>query len=243
MNIGRGVSTIAPIVLVAASALSAQVPCLWDHERPVAPPGHTSCDPRPRTAQQTPANANVRTPASGPSHDLVFSVVELRGDVAVETPDGRTVIGGGINGAPLPLGARLLTGPTGYFKATLPDGTFFTIGPNGLLVLDEFVWDAGTNFQKVVLTHVKGVLRWVTGRVSDPPGDRDSRIKMSVGYTSIRGTDFECLANSDGSGYVKLFAGEIVFSPYDSDTDVLLHPGEMIQFDEKGNITKATFDP
>ena len=82
---------------------------------------------------------------------------------------------------------------------------------------------------------VKGVFRWVSAssRTRYVP-----RVRTPVGTIGgIRGTEFECAASPDGSGYIKLFSGEIEFAAYDTGTIIELTAGQMITYTDFKNIS------
>lgn len=109
----------------------------------------------------------------------------VRGAVRATAPSqvGR-VIG---SGQPVYLNDHVTTGRDGRLQLLLLDQTTFTIGPNSDLVLDEFVYDPKTSIGKVSANILKGVFRFVTGKIAQRrPGNM--RVTLPVGTIGIRGT-------------------------------------------------------
>ncbi|MBI3547842.1 MAG: FecR domain-containing protein [Elusimicrobia bacterium] len=81
----------------------------------------------------------------------------------------------------------ITTDANSRLQVLLQDQTVFTLGPNGKMKLDEFVYDPKTNSGKVHAEISKGVFRFVTGKVAgeDPA---NMSIKLPVGTIGIRGT-------------------------------------------------------
>jgi len=156
--------------------------------------------------------------------------VAAQGEFYVLTSDGRKLVGQNAAQVPINYGARLLAGPSGRVRVTLPDDSIFTMGPGTEFVLDTFVYDPATSAGSVLADITKGVFRLVTGKVARN-GPDNMRIKVPVGGTGIRGTDVEFSVSPDGSGYIKLFSGSVELTPYDSPRSIILAPGQMITYE------------
>jgi FecR-like protein len=122
----------------------------------------------------------------------------------------------------------IITGATGRVQFLLPDETVFTIGPNGTLTMDSFVFDPKTSSSVFIANIAKGVFRWVT--VEGAPHKLDMRLKVAVGTIGPRGTDFELMVSDDGSGFVKLFSGELVITPADGSPLAIIKGGQQVRF-------------
>lgn len=82
------------------------------------------------------------------------------------------------------LRERVETGPVGQAQLMFQDGTAVTLGPNGALTLDEFVYDPGSRRGRMVMTAAAGLMRFVGGRVSK---DEEAVIRTPLGHVGIRG--------------------------------------------------------
>lgn len=81
----------------------------------------------------------------------------------------------------------VLTGSEGRLQILLNDETVFTLGPNSSLVLDQFVYDADAGSGQLTVRIIKGVFRFVTGRIGHHKPS-DMNVKFPTGTLGIRGT-------------------------------------------------------
>ena len=173
----------------------------------------------------------------------VGAVAVHRGEFSLIMPDGRKYTGDEAAEAPVGLGTRIVTGSNGRIQVLLLDETVFTVGPNCDLVIDEFVYDPDTSMDKVTARLLKGVFRWVTGKVArkDPA---QMKVILPAGYTGIRGTDFEAMVAPDGSGSVTLYSGQLEIMEKKTQRTFLLNAGQMITFSAEGIFASpAPLDP
>ena len=91
------------------------------------------------------------------------------------------------SGMELFLNDRVITGNNGSLQVLLLDETVFTLGPNSDMVLDEFVYDPGTSSGKVSAKIVKGVFRFITGKIATK-NPSNMNVKIQAGNIGIRGT-------------------------------------------------------
>jgi hypothetical protein len=172
-------------------------------------------------------------------NDLVLSltrvgaVAESRGEFYFVTPDGREVAGETAAKTPVSSGTRIVTGSNGHIQLLLLDETVFTIGPNGNMVIDEFVYDPDTSVHKVSARVTKGVFRWVTGKVARE-NLGNMKVTLPVGTIGIRGTDFEAMVAPDGSGSVKLYSGQLEIAEKKTQRTFVLNAGQMVTFTADG---------
>jgi hypothetical protein len=115
----------------------------------------------------------------------------------------------------------------------LLDETVFTIGPNGDMVIDEFVYDPNNSRDKITARLQKGVFRWVTGEVARK-NPANMKVTLPVGAIGIRGTDFEAMVAPDGSGSVKLFSGQLEITEKKTQRTFPLNAGQMVTFSADG---------
>ncbi len=230
---------LAAVVVYAAGA-GAQLPqCVKDPYtgRWISPVEGKPCTTRPPVVTPGPA-----VPAVDMSHAVIFNSPEIRGEVVIYTPSGGALTGNAIGGTPIPFGSRIVTGPSGHFRATLPDGALFTLGAGGELVIDDFVYDSDPGLRKITLSLVKGFFRWVTGKVGLGVQSEVEKphVRVRVGTIGFRGTDAEIFQDPDGSGYIKMYEGEVVLTPYDTDRDIVVRGGQILKFDQNGVIAEPT---
>ena len=167
-------------------------------------------------------SAGPSTPAPPPPR--VGAAAEVSGDVTFVYPDGSSHKA--FAGTPLPIGARVIIGPTGSLKVLLLDDTVFSMGPNSDMVIDEFVYDPDTTISRFLARITKGVFRFVTGKVAHRPDQW--RLNVPSGSLGIRGTTFDVTANPDGSGEINVEKGEIVLTEYDSAKDWVIDAGHKL---------------
>lgn len=133
----------------------------------------------------------------------------------------------------LAAGDKVVTGPTGSVNFTFPDGTQIELGPSSELILDafEYLGDAG---QRITLGLTTGLFKW-----SSPLRlfhlKRRYGVRLAEGVAvGVRGTEFEVEATPFGSGYIKLYSGELEISVY-GDAPYTLYGGQMISYENFGN--------
>jgi hypothetical protein len=81
----------------------------------------------------------------------------------------------------------LRSGPRSGMQLLLLDETTFTIGPESELVVDEFVYDPSTGAGELGARVVKGVFRFVTGKIAkDESGNVN--VALPAGNIGVRGT-------------------------------------------------------
>jgi hypothetical protein len=164
----------------------------------------------------------------------IGAVAECHGAVFMITPGGRQFPLQ--KGTLIPLNAHITTGPDGRFQLALLDETIFTLGPNSDLVLDEFVYDPNTSAGKITASLAKGTFRFVTGKIEHRNPD-NIKLKVAVGDLGFRGTDVETEVSPDGSGYVKLFSGQVEITENKTGALLLLNPSEMVTFTAEGTFS------
>jgi hypothetical protein len=91
------------------------------------------------------------------------------------------------NGLEIFLGDKISTDEKGRLQILLLDETVFTIGPNSELVIDEFVYDPKTNDGVLKAEVVKGVFRFVTGKIAHKK-PTNMEVNLPAGQIGIRGT-------------------------------------------------------
>ncbi|MEQ1887588.1 MAG: FecR domain-containing protein, partial [Alphaproteobacteria bacterium] len=110
------------------------------------------------------------------------------------------------SGMDMLLGDRVNSEKASRMQVLLLDETVFTIGPDSDLVIDEFVYDPGTQTGRLTANFTKGVLRYVSGKValSSPTA---VTIKARDATIGVRGTALFAMddpESPDGSQFIGL---------------------------------------
>ena len=103
---------------------------------------------------------------------------------------------------------RLRTGADARLQAKLADGTELTLGENGRMTVDEFVYDPSAPGGKLALSVPTGAFLFVGGKVEGPTCGNVS-IKTPVGTLGVRGTTVWG-GRIDGGFGVLVLKGEVV---------------------------------
>lgn len=114
-----------------------------------------------------------------------------RGAAAVERAGGQVAL---TPGTPVNPGDRIVTGSDGYVGLTLRDDTLLTLGPDGVLVLDEYGFDPKTHDGSFLASLTKGVLSVVTGLIARRSPE-SFVVKTRISTMGVRGTEFIVEAN------------------------------------------------
>ena len=118
--------------------------------------------------------------------DAAGVVKTRRGDAHVERGGQRFPLDPGVG---VFQGDRVLTGATGYLGITLHDDTLLTLGPNALLVLDSYVFNARTQDGNFLVTLTRGALSVVTGLIAKRSPE-SFVVKTRLSTMGVRGTEF-----------------------------------------------------
>ncbi|HEY7138685.1 MAG TPA: FecR family protein [Methylomirabilota bacterium] len=120
-------------------------------------------------------------------------VKTVKGTVHIEREGRRelALVGSGVHQAD-----TLVTGPDGAVGVTLADDTLLSAGPNSVLAIERFAYEANQpGSLEAALT--KGTLAVVSGRIAKQTPDA-MRVKTPAAILGVRGTEFVVRA-SDGS--------------------------------------------
>ena len=143
-------------------------------------------DRRPRDGRRRPV-------ASAAIAQDVGRVKTVKGTVYVEREGRRelALVGTGVRQADI-----VVTGPDGAVGVTLADDTLLSAGPNSVLAIERFVYEANQpGSLEAALS--KGTLAVVSGRIAKQAPDA-MRVKTPAAILGVRGTEFVVRA-SDGS--------------------------------------------
>ncbi len=109
--------------------------------------------------------------------------------------------------APVHENDELRTGLDSRLELTLKDGTTVTLGENGALVVDRFVFDPNKSAGTAIINSLKGPLRFISGRLGTLSNKR-VEVKTPFATLDVRGTDF-FVGPATGIYGVLLFEGEV----------------------------------
>jgi hypothetical protein len=121
---------------------------------------------------------------------------------------------------------RMRTGAGARLEAKLDDGTVLTLGQNGRLTVDEFVYRPGEQGNKLVLSATQGAFLFVGGKIEDPAGGNVS-IRTPVGTLGVRGTTVWG-GRIDGGFSVLVLKGEVRLTTPRGSVDLKEGSGTMI---------------
>lgn len=113
----------------------------------------------------------------------VSAAVRGQVELARSNAVGRQIV----SAEPIFLQDQISSGVDSGMQILLLDETVFTIGPESEMTIDEFVYDPATGEGSLAASMGKGVMRFVTGNISDGTPE-NMTIKLPVGTIGIRGT-------------------------------------------------------
>lgn len=158
---------------------------------------------------QSSQRSNQQSQQNGLDPKLILTGVaaEIRGDVTLVYPNGQRAKANAQT--PLAFGTRVITGPRGRAVFRLLDETTVTMGADGEMVMDEFVYDPDTSLKKMSIYVAKGVFRYITGKIArrDPA---NMVVRTQVATLGPRGTEFELVQSAGKAGYVRVNQGEVM---------------------------------
>ncbi len=171
-------------------------------------------------------------PSLIPEEDFYFPTISTSGAVTLVKPDGQSYSGQMIANIRISPGDRLITGVSGSVRLTIVDGSIIRLQANTEIVLDAYeIYDVATlgPVRRYTIGLVKGIFNWVS---NFERSQRKSRvtIKTQVAHTAVRGTEFEMEATPWGSGYIKLFSGELEITPFGG-SPYILYAGQMVSYE------------
>lgn len=105
------------------------------------------------------------------------------------------------------LGDEVTTDGQGNLQILLLDETTFTIGPNSAIIIDKFIYDPSTHDGEVKAKVVKGVFRFVTGKIGQKK-PQQMEVELPSGTIGIRGTIVAGEVNGKKSTIMLLGPGE-----------------------------------
>jgi hypothetical protein len=115
----------------------------------------------------------------------------LKGEVTVER--NARVLPGNV-GMRLETSDILRTGPDGSFGVTMSDNSLLSAGPNSILALDRYDFDAVTSQGRFDATLKKGSLAVISGRIAKQAPDAMT-VRTPSAMLGVRGTEFGVTAS------------------------------------------------
>ncbi len=116
----------------------------------------------------------------------------------------------------------------------LNDDTKLALGPGARMVLDKFVYDSDKKTGSIVLDLTKGAFRFITGVASKPT----YLIRTPNASITVRGTIFDVFVLPDDSAWLLLHEGGVEVTSAKNVCHVLDRPGQLIQVDSGGEVSK-----
>ncbi len=89
--------------------------------------------------------------------------------------------------SPVFAGQEIITSENTRVQLILEDDSVYTIGHNAALTLDEFVYDPSTNKGKSVVGSVRGVMKFVTGKIAKE-NPKNVSVKTPFATIGVRGS-------------------------------------------------------
>lgn len=132
------------------------------------------------------------------------------------------------------IGDYITTGKNGVLQILLRDRTSLTVGKNGEMTIDRFVYDPANNASEVVASVTKGAFRFVSGKPTRNRKGRSS-VKTPVGSIGIRGTIFEGAVGEEAIALARrenIAAASLQGANEEATFVVLRGPGLAAQGDE-----------
>ena len=118
---------------------------------------------------------------------MVGTVALVRGEVSQPIEVGALVL----------PGDRIVTGPRSRAGLTLADDTLLAVGPDTVLAIDEFSFNATRQDGGLVATVFKGAIRVVSGLLARRAPE-SVRFRTPTMVLGVRGTEF--IIDTRGSG-------------------------------------------
>ena len=167
------------------------------------------------------AHAQLQRPISG-----VVAASSGKIEVRYIAPDGNEIGRMAGLGDPIYLNDEISTGPDTSLQILLKDQTVFTIGPNAILVFDEFIYDpSGNEAGSLTASVKKGAFKFVSGKISKKSPEA-MRLKLPNATASIRGTTVAGRVSEEGESDVILLSGAISVTSEASPTPIdIFQPG------------------
>ncbi len=156
------------------------------------------------------AHAQSNRPISGVVASSSGSV-----DISYTNEDGQQ-IGRSVGiGDPIYLNDEIRTGPDTSLQILLKDQTVFSLGPNGSIIFDEFIYDpTGGVEPSFSATVTKGTFKFISGKIASAKPEAMT-VNLPNATASIRGTAVAGRVKEEGDSEIVLLTGAISVTPDD----------------------------
>ncbi|HEX9701574.1 MAG TPA: FecR domain-containing protein, partial [Rhodospirillales bacterium] len=157
-----------------------------------------AADP-PLSADASPpssASEPVELAQAAPGGEAIGQVTAVEGQVTITHPDGTKVTAQ--TGTPVFQGDAVETKAGAAVGVTFADNSTFSLADSGSMVIDEMVYDPGSQSGKSVLSVAEGVFTFVSGEIAKTGVDAMT-IKTPVAVIGIRGTAGGGKAGAEGT--------------------------------------------
>jgi hypothetical protein len=135
---------------------------------------------------------------------------------------------------PVSRDERIKTNNTGLGQFQFIDGTKLAVGPNSIIMVDEYVLGSGNRVKKLAINTTKGALRWISGKSPSSAYE----ITTPTGTLGVRGTAVDLYVGKDVSMMVLLNGAARWCLPGDQTNCVVVdRPCDFI-IARGGNITQ-----
>lgn len=116
-------------------------------------------------------------------------------------------------GDPIYLNDEIKTGPDTSLQILLKDQTVFSLGPNGSIVFDEFIYDPSGNVApSFSATVTKGTFKFISGKIASAKPEA-MKVNLPNATASIRGTAVAGRVKEEGDSEIVLLTGAISVVP------------------------------
>ena len=116
-------------------------------------------------------------------------------------------------GDPIYLNDEITTGPDTSLQILLKDQTVFSLGPNGSIIFDEFIYDPSGDLEpSFSATVTKGAFKFISGKIASSKPEA-MKVNLPNATASIRGTTVAGRVKEEGETDIVLLTGAISVTP------------------------------
>jgi hypothetical protein len=138
------------------------------------------------------SSVQAQSASAAPTDQRDGTIKTVRGDVTIVRDSARAAA---ITGGPLQARDRIQTGADSAVAITLKDGTVLSVGPESVVDLGEFAFNATTQEGNVLVRLLRGTVRMATGLIAKLQPEQ-VKVTTPTSVIGVRGTDFIVEENS-----------------------------------------------